>query len=127
MTTEPSSNLLLDLPLGVLRLVLNAVDACDVVSVICTCRQMRKYGSEDIIWEPRFSTWQYASEQWQTEERPWIAKYRARKEVILLSTGSPPCYCLSTINAVQICNAKGDNAVPAGPKDLGKHKLVLHG
>jgi hypothetical protein len=84
MASEASGNVLLDLPGGVLRSVLDVLSASDVVSLICTCKQMRDAASEDHVWEPKFSNWHYHSAHWQEDERAWLAKYRARKEVGIL-------------------------------------------
>ena len=81
MASESSCNLLLDLPGGVLRQVLTAVSATDIISLICTCKHMRDVASEDVVWVPKFRIWHYRSARWQSDKRPWIAKYGARKEV----------------------------------------------
>ena len=82
MTSESLSNVLLDLPAGVLRQVIDCISARDTVSLICTCKQLRDVASEDVVWEPKFLKWHYRSARWQTDERPWLSKYGARKEVI---------------------------------------------
>lgn len=82
MTSESLNNLLLDLPAGVLRQVLDCVSAVDTISLICTCKQLRDTASEDVVWEPKFLKWHYRSARWHTDDRPWKSKYGARKEVI---------------------------------------------
>ena len=81
MASESANVVLQDLPAGVLRQVLGFVSAKDVVAVICTCKSLREMASEDVVWRPKFMKWHHRSTRWQTDERPWIAKYGARKEV----------------------------------------------
>lgn len=93
MASESQNNVILDLPAGVLRQVLDRVSARDTVSLICTCKQLRDVASEDVVWEPKFLKWHYRSARWHTDERPWLSKYGARKEVasLLYSTLNDPC------------------------------------
>ena len=114
MASESSCNLLLDLPGGVLRQVLRVVSATNTVSLVCTCKHMRDVASEDVVWEPKFRNWHYRSARWQSDERPWIAKYGARKEVractLVLSLAFTP------LNRDE---SSDDNAVHAGHSSWG--------
>ena len=89
MTSESLHNVLLDLPAGVLRQVLDCVSARDTVSLICTCKHLRDVAAEDVVWKPKFMKWHYRSARWHNDERPWILKYGARKEVVYLLSLTP--------------------------------------
>ena len=92
MALESSGHLLLDLPGGVLRAVLDCLNASDVVSIVCTCKQLRDVGSDDVVWEPRLQTWKYGSARWQADEKPWMVKYRSRKQVLYQTEPVFPLY-----------------------------------
>ena len=92
MSSESSGHLLLDLPGGVLRAVLDCLSASDIVSVVCTCKQLRDVGSDDVVWEPRLQSWKFGSARWQADQQPWMVKYRSRKQVSYQTDNIFPLY-----------------------------------
>ena len=57
----------------------------DVVSVVCTCKQLRDVVSDDVVWATRLHTWKFGSARWQTSQQPLMVKYRSRRQVCDIS------------------------------------------
>ncbi|CAK0786826.1 hypothetical protein CVIRNUC_010040 [Coccomyxa viridis] len=109
MASEASGHLLLDLPGGVLRAVLDCLSASDLVSVVCTCKQLRDVGSEDVVWEPRLQTWKFGSARWQADQQPCMLKFRSRKQMDKESLAQVKtlCFLKTMFSSVRELRSKG--------------------